>query len=137
MVTSCTSKCKHSYSIKTKYCTVSIICIIIHAFFFLFFLTRYYRLPLYILYIYIHIHSVSSDLEGVQVWNTDTLTLLNKIDQKAKSMWYANLKFSTPGKLIGTIDGDIVELIFNSNNNNNNLDHDDDEKGKGKEEYVH
>ena len=87
--------------------------------------------------IYIHIHSVSSDLEGVQVWNTDTLTLLNKIDQKAKSMWYANLKFSTPGKLIGTIDGDIVELIFNSNTNNNNLDHDDDEKGKGKEEYVH
>ena len=99
-----------------------------------FFLTIYYRLPLYI---YIYIHSVSSDLEGLQVWNTDTLTLLNKIDQKAKSMWYANLKFSTPGKLIGTIDGDIVELIFNSNNNNNNLDHDDDEKGKGKEEYVH
>ena len=66
----------------------------------------YYRLPTYI-------HSVSSDLEGLQVWNTDTLTLLNKIDQKAKSMWYANLKFSTPGKLICTIDGDIVELIFN------------------------
>ena len=57
---------------------------------------------------------VSSDLEGLQVWNTQTRTVINKIDQRPNTMWFANLKFTTPGRLIGTIDGDVIELQFHS-----------------------
>jgi WD40 repeat protein len=61
---------------------------------------------------------VSSDLEGIQIWDTETIQLLNKIEQSPKSMWFANVKFASPGKLIGTIDGDIVEITFKSNDVN-------------------